>query len=120
AGGIGCLALLPAASAWWTVIPQVLAGAGMGLALPALSGQLIPERTRRQAARLLSIRHAGIALALAALAPIISANLNSSIDTAREQGTAVLLDAPMSPEAKIEVAPRLFGGLDTDDPRGEL
>jgi predicted MFS family arabinose efflux permease len=120
AGGICCLALLPTASAWWTVIPQVLAGAGMGLALPALSGQLIPERTRRQAARLLSIRHAGIALALAALAPIISANLNSSIDTAREQGTAAVLDAPMSPEAKIEVAPRLFGGLDTDDPRGEL
>ena len=29
-GGVGCLALLPAASAWWTVIPQVLAGAGMG------------------------------------------------------------------------------------------
>jgi MFS family permease len=84
AGGVGCLALLPGASAWWTVIPQILAGAGMGLALPALSGELIPERTRQDTARLLSIRHAGIAIALAALAPLISSHLTSTIDTARE------------------------------------
>jgi MFS family permease len=120
AGGIGCLALLPGASAWWTVIPQVLAGAGMGVALPALSGELIPERTRHDVARLLSIRHAGIAIALAALAPLISSNLTSTIDDAREQGTAAVLDARLPPENKIEIAPELFGGLNTDDPRGEL
>jgi Major Facilitator Superfamily len=120
AGGVGCLALLPGASAWWTVIPQVLAGAGMGMALPALSGELIAERTRQDAARLLSIRHAGIAVALAALAPLISSNLTSSIDTAREQGTAAVLDAKLPPENKIEIAPDLFGGLNTDDPRGDL
>jgi Major Facilitator Superfamily len=120
AGGVGCLALLPGASAWWTVVPQLLAGAGMGLSLPALSGELIPERTRFDSARLLSIRHAGIAVALAALAPLISTNLTSTIDTAREQGTAAVLDAKLPPENKIEIAPDLFGGLDTDDPRGEL
>jgi Major Facilitator Superfamily len=120
AGGVGCLALLPGASAWWTVIPQLLAGAGMGLALPALSGELIPERTRLDSAKLLSIRHAGIAVALAALAPLISSNLTSTIDTAREQGTAAVLDAKLPPEKKIEIAPDLFGGLNTDDPRGQL
>ena len=120
AGGVGCLALLPAASAWWTVVPQVLAGAGMGLALPALSGQLIPERTRHDVARLLAIRHAGIAIALAALAPLISSNLTSTIDSAREQGTAAVLDANLPPEDKIAIAPDLFGGLNTDDPRGQL
>jgi Major Facilitator Superfamily len=120
AGGVGCLALLPGASAWWTVIPQVLAGAGMGMALPALSGELIPERTRWDTARLLSIRHAGIAVALAALAPLISSNLTSTIDTAREQGTAAVLDARLPPEKKIEIAPDLFGGLSTEDPRQEL
>jgi hypothetical protein len=120
AGGVGCLALLPAASAWWTVVPQVLAGAGMGMALPALSGELMPERTRHDVARLLSIRHAGIALALAALAPLISANLTTTIDSAREQGTAAVLDAPLPPQDKIAIAPDLFGGLNTDDPRGEL
>jgi MFS family permease len=120
AGGVGCLALLPAASAWWTVVPQVLAGAGMGMALPALSGELMPERTRHDVARLLSIRHAGIAIALAALAPLISSNLTSTIDSAREQGTAAVLDAHLPPEDKIAIAPDLFGGLNTDDPRGEL
>ena len=120
AGGIACLALLPGASALWTLAPQLLAGAGMGLALPALAGELLPERTRRDAAQLLTIRHAGIALALALLAPIVSANLDSSISSAREQGTAVLLDARLDPVRKIAIAPELFGGLDTDDPRGEL
>jgi MFS family permease len=120
AGGVGCLALLPGASAWWTVVPQVLAGAGMGIALPALSGELIPERTRQDTARLLSIRHAGIAVALAVLAPLISSHLSSTIDTAREQGTAAVLDADLPPEDKIDIAPNLFGGLNTDDPRGEL
>jgi MFS family permease len=120
AGGVGCLALLPGASAWLTVVPQLLAGAGMGLALPALSGELLPERTRQDTARLLSIRHAGIAIALAALAPLISSSLTSTIDTAREQGTAAVLDAKLPPEKKIEIAPDLFGGLNTDDPRGEL
>ncbi len=119
-GGVGCLALLPAASAWWTVVPQVLAGAGMGMALPALSGELMPERTRHDVARLLSIRSAGIAIALAALAPLISSNLTSTIDSAREQGTAAVLDAHLPPEDKIAIAPDLFGSLNTDDPRGQL
>ncbi|HEX5820619.1 MAG TPA: MFS transporter [Solirubrobacterales bacterium] len=119
-GGVGCLALLPAASAWWTVVPQILAGAGMGMALPALSGELMPERTRHDVARLLSIRSAGIAIALAALAPLTSSNLTSTIDSAREQGTAAVLDAHLPPEDKIAIAPDLFGSLNTDDPRGQL
>jgi MFS family permease len=119
-GGVACLILIPTASAWWTVIPQALAGAGMGMALPALSGELIPERTRHDVARLLSIRNAGIAIVLAALAPLISSELTSTIDDAREQGTAAVLDARLPPEDKIEIAPDLFGGLNTDDPRGEL
>jgi MFS family permease len=120
AGGVGCLALLPAASAWWTVLPQVLAGTGMGMALPALAGGLIPERTREDVARIMTIRHAGIALALALLAPIISANLESTIADAREQGTAALLDARLPPEEKIALAPQMFAGINTDDPRGQL
>jgi MFS family permease len=121
AGGVGCLALLPGASAWWTAVPQLLAGAGMGLALPALSGELMPERTRHDVARLLCIRHAGIAVAVVALGFLISSNLNSTIDSAREQGTAAVLDAKLPPQDKISIAPDLFGSsLDTTDIRGEL
>jgi hypothetical protein len=92
----------------------------MGLALPALAGELLPERTRRDVARVLSIRHAGIALALALLAPIVSASLDSTIKDAREEGTAALLDARLAPETKIELAPLIFADVNTDDPRGEL
>lgn len=120
AGGVGCLALLPGDSAWWTVLPQLLAGAGMGMALPALAGELLPERTRRDVARVLSVRHAGIAVALAVIAPIVADSLNDEIDDARLQGTAALLDASLDPGDKFDIAPSLFAGLDTDDPRAEL
>jgi MFS family permease len=118
--GVGCLALLPGDSAWWTVAPQLLAGAGMGLALPALAGELLPERTRRDVARVLAIRHIGIAVMLAVIAPILAGNLETEIDEARLQGTSALLDASLDPRDKFEIAPELFAGLDTDDPRAQL
>jgi MFS family permease len=120
AGGITCLALLPQASALWTIVPQLLAGAGMGLALPALAGDLLPERTRGQAAALLSLRHLGITLALVALAPIVSAELDQQVELARERGTALVLDAALPPSDKIELAPRLFADIESDDPRDAL
>ena len=120
AGGIACLALLPEASAVWTILPQLLAGVGMGMAFPALAGDLLPERTRGQAAALLSLRHAGITLALVALAPIVAAELDEQVELARERGTAVVLDAALPPADKIALAPRLFAEIETEDPRDAL
>jgi MFS family permease len=120
AGGIACLALLPQASALWTIVPQLLAGVGMGMAFPALAGELLPERTRGQAAALLSLRHAGITLVLVALAPIVAAELDEQVDLARERGTAVVLDSALPPTDKIALAPRLFAEIETEDPRDAL
>jgi Major Facilitator Superfamily len=120
AGGIACLALLPEASALWTIVPQLLAGVGMGMAFPALAGELLPERTRGQAAALLSLRHAGITLALVALAPIVAAELDEQVELARERGTAVVLDSALPPTDKIALAPRLFAEIETEDPRDAL
>jgi hypothetical protein len=120
AGGIAGLAFLPEASALWTLLPQLLAGLGMGLAFPALAGDLLPERTRGQAAALLSLRHAGITLALVALAPLVAAELDDQVELARERGTALVLDAALPPTDKIEIAPRLFANLETEDPRDAL
>jgi hypothetical protein len=120
AGGIACLALLPEASALWTIVPQLLAGVGMGMAFPALAGELLPERTRGQAAALLSLRHAGITVALIALAPVVAAELDSEVDLARERGTALVLDAALPPTDKIELAPRLFADIESEDPRDAL
>jgi MFS family permease len=120
AGGIACLALLPEASALWTIVPQLLAGVGMGMAFPALAGELLPERTRGQAAALLSLRHAGITLVLVLLAPIVAAELDEQVDLARERGTAVVLDSALPPTDKIALAPRLFAEIETEDPRDAL
>jgi MFS family permease len=120
AGGIACLAVLPEASALWTVVPQVLAGVGMGMAFPALAGELLPERTRGQAAALLSLRHAGITVVLVALAPLVAAELDEQVDLARERGTAIVLDAALPASDKIDLAPRLFAEVETEDPRDAL
>ncbi len=120
AGGIGGLAFLPTASELWTVLPQLLAGFGMGMALPALAGELLPERTRGQAAALLSLRHIGITLALALLAPVVASELDDQVELARERGTALVLDAALPPTDKIEIAPRLFANVATEQPRDAL
>jgi hypothetical protein len=119
-GGVLALAWLPGASLWWTVIPQALAGVGMGLALTALGGDLLPERTPRDAARLLAVRHAGIAAILAMAAPIAAHQLDVSTQTAKERGVALVLDAPLPPQDKIKLAPALLAGVDSDEPRAGL
>lgn len=119
-GGVLALAWLPGASLWWTVVPQALAGVGMGLALPALGGGLLPERTPRDAARLLAVRHAGIAAILAVAAPIAAHQLDVSTETAKERGVALILDARLQPQDKIALAPALLKGVDADEPRAGL
>jgi hypothetical protein len=114
------LAWLPTASVWWTVIPQLLAGTGMGLSLTALGGELLPERTPRDAARLLTIRYAGVAAILAIAAPIAAHELKVATQKAREQGVALVLDASLPPLDKIKLAPALLSGVESDQPRTGL
>jgi MFS family permease len=118
--GTAALAFLPTAGLGWTVAPQVLAGLGMGMVLPALGGELLPERDARDAARLLTVRHAGIAIALVPLAVVISDRLDTATLTARQQGVALVLDARIDPERKLDLAPRLLAGVDEDRPRTGL
>jgi hypothetical protein len=119
-GGVLALAVLPGASVAWIVAPQVLAGVGMGMALTALAGELLPQRTPGQAASLLSVRHAGITVALVLLAPIAAAQLDDAVADVREQGVALMLDARLPPLDKIEIAGPLLADLDPVDPRDAL
>jgi predicted MFS family arabinose efflux permease len=119
-GGVLALAWLPDANVWWTVAPQLLAGVGMGLSLPALGGELLPERTAHDAAVLLTIRHAGIAVALALIAPIAANQLDSSIADAQQQGVAIVLDAKLPPQDKLRLAPDLLSSVEAQQPRTSL
>jgi predicted MFS family arabinose efflux permease len=118
--GILALAWIPQADLWWTVAPQLLAGVGAGLALRALSGELLPQTTMTQAGRLLSVRHAAVAVVLIALGPLISTQLNAGVRQAQLQGIALVLDAKLSPEQKIRLAPSLFGAVSAEQPLASL
>ena len=120
AGGVLALAWLPNASAWWTIAPQLLAGVGMGMSLPALGGELLPERDGREAAVLLTIRHAGIVLALVVIAPVAAHRLTTSTDQAKLKGIALALDAKLSPQDKLRVTPKLLGAVESQQPRRTL
>lgn len=115
--GVLALAFLPSASTAWTVLPQVLAGLGMGLALTSLVGPLLPEETPAQTAWMLAIRHGGITLALVLLAPITAAQIDDSVIDTRERGAALVLDASLPPLDKIELASVVTADLDPADPR---
>jgi MFS family permease len=118
--GVLSLAVLPDAKPGWIVAPQVLAGIGMGMALPALAGGLLPERTPGQAAWLLTVRHAGITLALVLIAPIAAAQLDEAVADVRERGAALMLDARLPPLDKIQLAGPLVADLDPVNPRDSL
>lgn len=120
AAGAAALGYLPDASVAWTIAPQLLAGAGMGLAFPALAGGMMPERTSGDAARLLVARHVGIVIALLLLAPVVSHKLTSITETAKYQGVAVVLDAKIDPRKKLDLAPALLTGVESQDPRAGL
>ena len=120
AAGTACLAFVPTDNLWWVVGPQAVAGIGMGLALPALAGELLPERTVRQATALLSTRHLGIAVGLAVLAPVLTTSLNNALDDARLQGAGLILDARVDPLTKLAVAPELAGSVNSEQPLNGL
>ena len=111
------LAFLPAPTIAWTVVPQILAGAGMGLALPALSPRARrarggaqprrpPRRHRARARDPRAGRHAR--------------GSTTATDTAILQGAALMLDAQIDPLAKLELAPGLLADVNTDRPRASL
>lgn len=118
--GILMLASTPGASVVWIMVPQLLAGTGMGLSLGALAGPLLPERTPAEAARLLAVRHWGITLALLVLAPVTAASLDRSVEDARERSAAAVLDAKLDPRDKLELVAPVTAALDPEDPRGGL
>ncbi|WP_205696824.1 MFS transporter [Conexibacter sp. SYSU D00693] len=119
-GGVLALAFVPEANLLWTVPPQVAAGLGMGLSLTALGGDLLPERDAGDAAKLLALRHAGIALAVFGLAFPVQHDLDDATTTARERGVAIVLDARIDPLEKVRLAPELLSGVDAEAPRGAL
>jgi MFS family permease len=113
AGGLAGLALLPSASVGFALCALALCGAGLGLAVPLLSeAALVPGAGLARSGTLtIGIRHLGLVLALASIAPILASELPSAGDRALLKATAVLLDAPVGLDKKVPVALDLRGAF---------
>jgi MFS family permease len=122
AGGLTGLALLPRAGWAWTIAPQLLVGAGIGLALAALTERAVAGRAEQivHGGWTLAARHAGVVLGLLLLAPILTSALEHSRDEAVRAGAAEVLDSRIPPLDKLRVAQDVLDEVGKAEERGEL
>jgi MFS family permease len=121
AGGLVALALLPRISNVLVALALAFCGAGLGLAVPALTGvALDPEgRATRSCLMTVGARHAGLVLALALVAPLLSETLSSSDDKALLAGAQVVLEGDADLRLKVSIALDLRDALD-EAKQGEI
>jgi MFS family permease len=103
AGGLAGMALLPARSVIWAVIVLAIAGAGLGLVVPALSRIALGGGAAAGATTAWA-RHAGLVVGLLVLTPLLSSDLTAAADRAKLHATAAVLDAPLPAERKLRLA----------------
>ena len=120
--GLGLLALafLPGRHSPFVVAALALCGAGLGLSLPALGHvSLAGGNPVRSGWLTIGARHAGLVLALALLAPLLSRSLEQAGTRATLAGTAAILDGDVSLRTKIPIARDLRDTISTT-PRGRV
>lgn len=110
AAGLAALALLPASSAAYAVPALALAGVGLGLALPPLTRASLPREgdLTRSGTTSVGVRHVGLVVGLLAIAPLLASELDDAEETATQNATAVILDAPLSLTTKIPITLDLY------------
>jgi hypothetical protein len=113
-GGLAALGWLPHAGAIWTVPPQIAVGAGLGLALSALTERALAGRSAQavHGGWTIAARHAGVVLGLLLLTPIFTADLERNEDDALAAGTSVVLDSRIPPLRKLSVARDVLVAVD--------
>ena len=104
--GLVELAFLPYASVGFTIGALIACGIGLGLSIPVLSHAALDlgAGLARSGTLTIGVRHLGLVLALASIAPLLADDVSPAGHTAELRATAVLLDAPIGLSTKIPVA----------------
>ena len=121
-GGLAALALMPRAGWGWTIPPQILVGAGLGLTVGGLTDLAVRGRADQvvHGGWTLSARHAGVVVGLLVLAPVLTTALDENRDDAIRAGAAVVLDSEIPPLDKLGVAQDVLAEVDRANDAGEL
>jgi len=122
AGGLAALALLPRSGWAWTIPPQLLIGAGLGLTVAGLTELAVHGRADQvvHGGWTLAARHAGVVLGLLLLAPVLTSALEKNRDEAIRAGAAVVLDSQIPPLDKLGVAQDVLAEVDRANDVGKL
>jgi MFS family permease len=119
-GGLAGLAFLPKATIALTLPPQILVGVGLSLVLSALTETALGGRAPQaiHGGWTISARHAGVVIGLLALTPIFTAEIDQQRHDAIDAGTAVILDSPINPLLKLDLAEQVSERLEEE--RGKV
>ena len=122
AGGLAALALLPRSGWAWTIPPQLLIGAGLGLTVVGLTELAVHGRADQvvHGGWTLAARHAGVVLGLVLLAPVLTNALEKNRNEAIRAGAAVVLDSQIPPLDKLGVAQDVLAEVDRANDVGKL
>ena len=113
AGGVAALGLLPRAGWEWTLLPQVLVGAGLALSLGALTEAALAGRSAAaiHGGVTLASRHAGVVLGLVLLTPVFVGDLDRQRERATRKGTELVLDARIDALTKVDLAQQIASDI---------
>jgi hypothetical protein len=122
AGGLAALGLMPRAGWAWTIPPQLLVGAGVGLTLAGLTEYALAGRADQvvHGGWTLAARHAGVVVGLLLLAPVLTDALEESREEAIRAGAAEVLDSRIPPLDKLRVAQDVLDEVARAQDAGEL
>lgn len=121
AAGLGSLALLPRVSNALVAVSLAFCGLGIGLAVPVLTRVSLDAESSlvRSGALTVAARHAGLVLALALVAPLLTGALDRAGERALLGGTKTILDANVPLRKKVPIALALRDALQAA-PKGEV
>jgi MFS family permease len=115
AAGLLALALLPRVSNLLVAVALGFCGLGIGLAVPVLTRVALHQDTGlvRSGAITVCARHAGLVLALALVAPLLTSSLDRAGQRALLGGTKEILDANIPLQKKVPIALSLRDALES-------